>query len=199
MPRGIPNKKKDIVDEIENEMNSNVAVAEEPKIGEVSISKENPEAKGSNEFGDEYTMEVIADNEPGADLFRIPSKDPKFEYRYLRDDTTNMNIKTSNLLYLKGGWQVVPVAHLLRIGFKKEFLQPDGSYKVGELVLAFMPKELFLKKMKEETRKRDGAMAGVQAIVDGKTRVNHQGVNGIGKGTLKRGPIDYGSHNSIEE
>lgn len=186
--------------EVEKEIAGATIEMVQPKLNEVQILGEAPKgAATAHEFGEEYTMDVIADNEAGADLFRVPNKDSKFEYRFLRDDKTNMNIKTSNLLYLKGGWQVVPTSHLIKIGFKKELLQPDGCYKVGELVLAFMPKELFLKKMKNEQKKIDTAMAGVQAIVDGKSRINHEGVHGISKGSLKRGPIDYGSHNSVED
>lgn len=195
-------RRKKILDEVEKEMGgqAQTAVAEPPVANEISITKETPAGtEGASEFGNEYTMEVISDNEPGADLFRIPNPDPKFAYRFLRDDKTNMNIKTSNLLYLKGGWQVCPTSHLLRIGFKKDILQPDGSHKVGELILAFMPKALFDKKMKNEQGKADKAMSGVQAIVNGKSRINQEGVHGISKGSLKRGPLDYGTHNTIEE
>lgn len=194
-------RRKDKILEAEQEISGGVATIETPKVGEISISKEAPVgSKGANEFGDEYTMEVIADNEPGADNFRIPNKDPKFEYRFLRDDKTNMNIKTSNLLYSKGGWQICPTSHLIKIGIKKENFQPDGSYKVGELVLAFMPKVLFDKKMKKDRENAKAATDGVQTILEGKSRVNVQGVHGISKGKVERkGPLDFGTHNSVEE
>lgn len=197
---GRPKKNLEAIDK---EMNASISVEEntqKPQVGEVSISKEPPAAAvGSNEFGDEYTMEVIADNEPGADQFRIQNKDPKFEYRFLRDDKANMGVKTSNLLYLKGGWQVCPTSHLLRLGIKKEMLQPDGSYKVGELILAFMPKQLFNKKMKKDKEKREMAAKDVQNLVDGKSRINVPGVHGISEGTIKRGPLNYGTHNAVDE
>lgn len=198
MPTGIPKNKKKL-DEIENEMNS--ADIQEIKVGEVQISKAAPtKLVGSNEFGNEYTMEVISDNEPGADIFRVPNKDPKFEYRFIRDDKDNMSVKTSNLLLSKGGWQIVPTSHLVnKLKLDKSILQPDGSYKVGSMFLAFMPKVLFEKKMAEDRRKSASAMAGVQRLLDGETRINMKDVKGIGKGKIKEGPLNYGSHNAIEE
>lgn len=191
--------KKDL-ENIEKEMHAGVAVAEKPAVNEINIdAKPTENTLNAAEFGDEYTMEIIADNEPGADQFRIPNKDPKFEYRFLRDDKTNMGVKTSNLIYLKGGWQVVPTSHLLKIGIDKTILQPDGSYKVGELVLAFMPKKYFDMKMAKDKKARDAAMADVQSLVDGNSRINVQGVHGISKGSIKKGPLNYGSHNAVEE
>lgn len=207
MVRGRPKK---ILEEIDNEMQGGLAT--EPQTDEVVISQEPPaKVEGSNEFGDEYTMEVIADNEPGADIFRIPSKDTNFEYRFLKDTKENMSVKTSNLLFLKGGWQVCPVKHLLRIGISKDLLHPDGSFRVGELILAFMPKELFVKKQKEDRRKANAAMAGVKRLVEegDSTKVNIKDVNGIQPGRMdggrvvfdgkKRGSIKYGPHNSVED
>ncbi len=195
MPRGIP-KNKAVLDNIENEMNGNDA----PAVGTIQVSKIPPaKVAGSNQFGDEYTMEVITDNEPGADIFRIPNKDPMFEYRFLKDTKENMSVKTSNLLLLKGGWQVVPKSHLLRIGVGESLLHPDGSFHVGELILAFMPKSLFEKKMAEDRRKSNAAMAGVQRLLDGETRINMKDVKGIGKGKIKEGPMNYGSHNAVDD
>ncbi len=198
MPRGIP-KNKQALQDIENEMQA-VQATQDIKVGEIQISKvPSVKTQGSNEFGDEYTMEVISDNEPGADIFRIPNKDPMFEYRFLKDTKENMSVKTSNLLLLKGGWQVVPKSHLLRIGINKDLLHPDGSFHVGELILAFMPKQLFQKKLAEDRRKSNAAMEGVQRLLDGETRINMKDVKGIGKGKIKEGPLNYGSHNQIED
>lgn len=196
---------KKILESIENEMG----------VGEVQISKEPPaKVKGSNEFGDEYTLEVLMDNEPGADILRVANKDPKFEYRFLRDTKENMSVKTSNLLYLKGGWQICPLKHLERIGIDKKLLHPDGSYRVGELILAFMPKELFVKKAAEDRRRADSAMAGIKRLVEeGDTsKVNIKDVRGIVPGRMDGGRVvfdgkskgsvktkSYGSHNEIDD
>ncbi len=204
-------KKNKILSEVEQEMQGGVALIEEPQVGEIAVSKEPPAGvAGSNEFGGEYTMEVISDNEPGADIFRVPNKDPNFEYRFLRDAKENMSVKTSNLLFLKGGWQVCPVSHLVRIGIDKNLLHPDGSYRVGELILAFMPKVLFEKKMAEDRRKSNAAMAGVKRLVEGgdTSLVNIKDVNGIQPGRMdggrvvfdgrSKGSVKYGPHNSVE-
>lgn len=190
MPTGIPNKKKDMLKEIDKEAG----------VGTIEIQAEAPvKVEGSNEFGNEYTMEVLMDNEEGSDIFRIPNKDPKFAYRFLSDRKENISVKTSNLLLNKGGWQICPMKHLERIGIKKEVLHPDGSYRVGELILAFMPKELFDKKVAEDRRKSSSAEAGVQRLVDGDSRINMPGVKGISKGTKKTGPLHYGTHNAIDD
>lgn len=215
MPRGIPNKKKDMIAEIENEMNSFAVQEKTLETGEVSIAKDVPlGTKGSNEFGEEYTMEVIADFEDGADTFRVPNKDPKFEYRFLRDTKENLSVKTSNLLMLKGGWQICPKTHLLRIGVDSKVLHPDGSYRVGELVLAFMPKEYFEKKMSRDRKVANSAMAGVKRLVEegDSSRVNIKDVNAIRPGRMDGGRIvfdkqakgsvkvkSYGSHNQIDD
>lgn len=202
MGRGRPKK---ILDEIEKEM-------QDLNAGEVLVSKIPPtKVEGSNEFGDEYTMEVISDNEPGADIFRIPNKDPKYAYRFLSDRKENLSVKTSNLLLMKGGWQICPTNHLERIGIDKKLLHPDGSFRVGELILAFMPKELFIKKLAEDRRKSNSAMAGVERLVENgdTTKVNIKDVYGIQPGRMdggrvifdrkSKGSVKYGSHNVVED
>lgn len=203
--------KKEVLKNIDDEM-GNTGEQTEVGIDEVKVSKIPPaEVQGSNEFGDEYTMQVISDNEPGADIFRIPNKDPNFEYRFLKDSKENMSVKTSNLLLLKGGWQVCPLKHLERIGIRKDLLHPDGSFRVGELILAFMPKAHFNKKMAEDRRKSNAAMAGVKRLVEeGDTSlVNIKDVNGIQPGRMdggrvvfdrrSKGSVKYGTHNSVED
>src|SRR5258708_1477821 len=188
-------KNKAVLEDIENEMSNKPL-----EVNEIQVSKVPPaKTEGTNEFGDEYTMEVISDNEPGADIVRIPNKDPMFEYRFLKDSKENLSVKTSNLLYMKGGWQICPKSHLLRIGIGESLLHPDGSYHVGELVLGFMPKVLFEKKQDEDRRRSNAAMAGVESLVNGNSRINMKDVKGISKGTIKTGPLNYGSHNAVDD
>ena len=184
--------------------------------GTIVVAEKPQGIEGANEFGDEYTMEVISDNEPGSDMFRIPHKDPNYSYRFLRDDADNMSVKTSNLLLQKGGWQICPLKHLIRIGIKEDLLQPDKSYKVGRMVLAFMPMKLFLKKEVEDRRKANEAMAGVKRLVEegDQSLIQIKDVNAIqpgrmdggrvvfdkkAKGSVKVKEERYGSHNAVEE
>lgn len=96
----------------------------------------------------EYQVEIIRDYYGKADITYISKKDPEYEYRFLRDDFKNLKTKTSNLLFQKGGWQIVPREHLLKIGIKEREIAPDGMYRSGDLILAFMPKKLFKEKEK---------------------------------------------------
>lgn len=128
---------------------------------EVSANKAKPKA---NEFNDEYTLQVIFDNE-NADIFRIPNPDPNFSYRFLQVDDKNMARKTSNLLTQQGGWQVCPSEHCARIGFDKNILTPDGSYRIGEHVLAFMPMGHFEKKEQAKAKKANARMEQINRMI----------------------------------
>jgi hypothetical protein len=121
---------------------------------ENKVKQSSPKTKKPNEFDDEYDrVDVLADYDPGADIFRIPRKDPHYAYRFLRDEPKNLSIKTNQLLYQQGGWQVVQRAHNLRIGIRENFLSPDGTYRIGGHILAFMPQELFEKKEAAKLKK----------------------------------------------
>ncbi len=140
--------------------------------------------KKVNQFSDEYTLEIIDDFDPGADIFRIPKKDPNYEYRHLLFTQENLSIKTGNLLYQKGGWQICTKAHLLRIGIQPSFISPDGFYHVGGMVLGFMPKELYLKKEAAKLKKSNARMEQInRKIKEGDPTVGgkevHQTMKGI--------------------
>lgn len=167
--------------------------------------EENPEGvEGSNEFNDtsEYTIQVIADNGVNIDPTILPKKDPNFEYYFIRDDKKNIAKKTSALLYQMGGWQIVPKEHSVKkCGIDEKMLAADGSYRVGELILTFMPKKLYAKKRAEEARRTNERMSAVNrmlqegdpeaGILAGKMdggRVQFGGKNkGIVKGQLDKG------------
>ena len=138
-----------------------------------------------NEFPDEYTLDVIADYDPSADIFRIPNKDPRYAYRFLRTEEKNISIKTGALLYQKGGWQITPKAHLLRIGIKESFISADGSYRIGEHVLAFMPKELFDKKEAAKTNKTKMRTKQIERLLkDGDPSIGGKDMHSSMKGIL---------------
>lgn len=149
---GRPKKNKNVETEIEAEAGlSTVAVQQAPAVL----------VSAKNEIPDEYTLEVDADYDPAADLFRIPKPDPKYKYRWLRDEAKNLSVKTTTLLYQKGGWQLCPTSHIKRIGFVDREISPDGLKRMGEHVLAFMPKELWDRK---EDAKNEKTMARTNAI-----------------------------------
>jgi len=111
---------------------------------------------------DDYTAEIIRDYYNHVDPFYLSKKNPDYAYRFLREEPKNLSLKTTNLLFQKGGWQICPKKHLISLGLKeKEDLSPDGHLRRGDTILAFMPMKLFKEK---EAYKRDKAKAPMKAI-----------------------------------
>ena len=98
----------------------------------------------------EYSLEIIRDYYGSVDPFYLTKKDPKYAYRFLRDEPKNITTKTGNLLFQKGGWQICPREHLLKLGLKDKEISSDGLCRRGDTILAFMPKELFNEKEKHK-------------------------------------------------
>lgn len=119
----------------------------------------------TTEKSGEYNVEIVRDFYGKIDPFYLTQKDPNYAYRFLRDDIKsggkNISIKTSNLLFQKGGWQLCPKAHLLRLGIKENELSADNLLRRGDTVLAFMPKKLFEEK---EAQKNKEANEVIDAI-----------------------------------
>ena len=59
-------------------------------------------------------------------------------------------MKTGNLLFQGGGWKIVQKEQLVRLGVRPNDpgFGPDGLYRSGDTILAFIPKELYEEKMK---------------------------------------------------
>lgn len=127
----------------------------------VAPSEAAPIAAKAVEEQDEYQIEVIKDYYGKVDVFYLSKKDPRFEYRFLRDDFKNLSVKTGNLLFQKGGWELVNRTHLKSIGIQERFISADGFYRVGDTILARIPKELFIEK---EKVKLDAAQAPMKAV-----------------------------------
>jgi len=104
---------------------------------------------------DEYNVEIIMDFDGKIDPFFLEHKDPKYKYRFLNEEGKNIAMKTSNLLFQKGGWQIVPRDHLVNVlKIPENLIHKDGVYRVGsEMVLARMPVELYEKK--EEYKRKE--------------------------------------------
>lgn len=113
---------------------------------------------------DEYNIQVITDYDGKVDVFYLSQKDPNYEYRYLRDEFKSLSVKTSNQLFSKGGWQIVPREHLRKIGIQERFISPDGMYRVGDLILARMPKELYAKKEEYKVKKANEPMDAIKRL-----------------------------------
>lgn len=113
----------------------------------------------------DYTLEILEDYDKEADAFKIPNEDPNYAYRFLNIQTQNISRKTGNLLYDKGGWQICPREHLKKIGIKDSFISADGTYRVGDVVLAFMPRRLYEKKEEHKRKRAQEPMDAVQRLL----------------------------------
>ena len=134
-------------------------MTEDPKTVLSQGTQEKPNAP-------EYTIEVVKDFDGTVDVFYLSAKDPNFEYRFLRDDPKNINIKTTNLLFQKGGWQICPKEHLLRVGLKDKDFAPDGLLRRGDQILAFMPKALFKEKEVQKLKDATEPIKAVKRLVE---------------------------------
>lgn len=192
---GRPKKNRDLVEkEIMEEMTQG-ASQEVPFEKEATVATlDKPEGvEGSNEFNDvpEYTIQVIADNGVNVDPTILPKKDPNCEYYFIRDEHKNVAKKTSALLYQMGGWQVVPKEHAVKkCGIDSKMLAADGSYRVGELILCFMPKVLYAKKRAEESRRTNERMSGVNRMLQ-----EGDPDHGILAGKMDGGRVSFGAKN----
>lgn len=197
-------KKIDLIEkEIMEEMKSSTEFKDAIQGPTVTVLE--PEGvEGSNEFNDtsEYTIQVIADNGVNIDPTILPKKDPNFEYYFIRDDHKNIAKKTSALLYQMGGWQIVPREHSVKkCGIAEKMLAADGSYRVGELILTFMPKALYAKKRAEEGRRTNARMNAVNRMLEegdpdagilaGKMDGGRVSFGAKNKG-IRKGPLDAG-------
>lgn len=114
----------------------------------------------------EYTAEIVQDFYGHVDPFYLEKRDPDFEYRFLRDDSKNITLKTGNLLFQKGGWQVCPKDHLVRLGISDRELSADGFLRRGDTVLAFMPKSLSEKKMAFKKEQATLPMNNIERVMN---------------------------------
>lgn len=157
---GRPRKDKDLIEqEIDQEMSASTEVIEEPRKEERAEVK--LYGKAHNEFSDEYTLVVDQDFDKRADIFRIPNPDPRFQYRWLSKDEKTLARKNNALLTQYGGWQLATAAHAKKIG-RHDTASPDGLCRIGEHVLAFMPKELYEKKLAAKQERTDAQLSGIQ-------------------------------------
>lgn len=174
MPKGIPKVKADghsaKADQVEAEamgssLGTGMAVshAPEPEMVDNKI----PGAVYEKSVDSEYKIEVIKDYHGNVDVFYLPKKDPRYEYSFLRADDKNLSMKTGNMLFQGGGWQLCDKPHLLRIGIEDRFISPDGLHRRGDLVLAFIPKHLFAEKRADKAKKALALESAVDSRIAG--------------------------------
>ncbi len=124
----------------------------------------------TTEKSGEYTVEIVRDFYGQVDPFYLSKKDPNYHYRFLRDDRKsggkNISIKTGNLLFNKGGWQLCPKVHLLRIGIKEIELTEEGFLRRGDTLLAFMPTSLFQEKITQKKKEAKEKMDAIKRVVN---------------------------------
>lgn len=151
-------KKNLEVEEIEKEAGLTTTAVVEPEKPVVT-SKVYDEDDG-------YNIEIVEDPNAPADVFMIPKPDVGYEYRgiYFGKDE-NVSLRTGNMLYQGGGWQLCPKQHLLKIGYKESDIGPDGLLHRGDLVLARIPKHLYQKKMEEKRKKAVAPMDAIQRMI----------------------------------
>ena len=144
--------------EVENEILGSPARTET----QADINPATAEVKEVNTSDDDYNVEVIKDYYGRVDVYHLSKKDPNYEYRFLRDEAKNLSIKTGNMLFQSGGWQICSRDHLLKIGVAERFISPDGVYRVGENILARMPKKLYAEKEAEKVKRANAPMNALQ-------------------------------------
>ncbi len=110
----------------------------------------------------EYQIEVIKDYYGNVDIFYLPKKDPRYEYRFLRADDKNLSLATGNMLLQGGGWQLCGKEHCIRIGIQEKFLNANGQYQLGDLLLSFIPKHLYAEKRAHEHEKANAPLKAIE-------------------------------------
>ncbi len=132
---------------------------------------------------DDYQVEIIRDFDGVIDPFYLSKKDPDYAYRFLKNEQKNIALKTGNLLFQKGGWQICPRKHLEKLGLKeKDGIGPDGMLHRGDQILAFMPKKLFKEKEAHKHKVANEPMNTVKRLVKEGDSKAAQGIHHTIKG-----------------
>jgi len=131
-----------------------------------------------------YTLEVIKE-EVGTDIFRVPNPLPGYHYRYLNTKESNLFVKTGNLLLAKGGWQLCDKEHCLKIGFDEKGIGADGHRRIAnDLILAFMPEDLYQKKELHKRKEANEPMSAIQRLLS-EGDPNNPDTSGIGHSNMR--------------
>lgn len=151
----------------------------------IDLKKESIPTKdeGIKPLDSEYNIEITRDYYGDVDPFYLSKKDPKYAYRFLRDDQKNLSIKTGNLLFQKGGWQLCQREHLLKLGIKEREISPEGLLRRGDTILAFMPKELYDEKEKYKVEKANAPIKQIKRhLKEGDSSIGGKDIHDTMKG-----------------
>ncbi len=173
------NLKKEPIEEVkkDEEVKGGELKVEPKDISDIKVGASSP----TYIKDDGYNLNVVKDYDGKVDVFYLSDKDPNYEYRFLNKKDSNLSTKTGNVLFQKGGWQLVPREHLLKIGVSVEFISPDGLYRVGDTILARMPKDLYAEK---EAYKKKQADAPMEAILEAEKK-GDSSVAGVGHANMQ--------------
>lgn len=114
---------------------------------------------------EEYSISINQEHGMGVDIFKIPDPNPAYEYRWLNTKAQTFGQRTGNMLHFGGGWQVCSKEHILKIGFKEADLAADGLMRLNELVLGFMPQQLYSEKVKVKQHKANEPVDRVKKLI----------------------------------
>lgn len=129
------------------------------------------EAKGADlpaekHFKDDgYNINIVRDFDGKIDIFYLNKTDPKFKYRWLRDDPKNLTLKRGNILQQKGGWQLCPREHLLKLEISEKEISGDGLYRRGDTVLARIPIELYNEKEEYRNKQANEQLSAIERLL----------------------------------
>lgn len=152
--------KKQLQQEAEEGILGNTAVAE---VSKKTLDELNIDNNQGVTVSSEYDIQVVRDIK-GIDFFHIPNPDKKYAYRFILKEDRNLTVKTGNLLHAHGGWKLVDKQHAERIGLGKQ-VGSDGLCHAGELVLGFMPKELYAEKEAYKKSKAKTATSDIDNVL----------------------------------
>lgn len=179
MPKGIPKQKAEGHSTKADQVEAEAMGFSEPKVVKTPIPGSEIETPSVDS---EYKIEVIKDYYGNVDPFYLSSKDPRYEYSFVRDDQKNLSMKTGNMLFQGGGWQLCDRNHLLRLGIGERFISADGLHRRGDLILAFIPKHLYQEKLADKAKKSKSLEEAVDQRIKGGSSEGggiHQSMKGL--------------------
>lgn len=188
-----PKKIKKLEQEIDAELGNgpvDIAVIDPEKIKPETNKHIKAPKPAANDLPEEYTLQVDQDYDQRGDVFRIPAPDTRYQYRWLNSSEKNLALKRTSLLFRYGGWQLATAAHGSRIG-RGDTASADDHCRIGDHILAFMPKDLYEKKLAAKKAASDAQIDDINRRTKADQSVGGSDTHSSMKG-LRRGKMDGG-------